>query len=272
MEEQKKTTAEKKAKGKGFSWSLIRWICMAPLAFIWWVFTFKMAGYSFTALVCLCLIGILLFYNVAELLDEKFPKPVKIIRRIFTVCLCIGLLVVGITEAIIIKASFGDPDKTCEYMVVLGAKVRADGPSVSLQNRIDKAYEYLTEHPDVIAVLSGGQGPDEHMTEARCMFDELVAMGIDADRLWMEDKATSTWENFQFSLELIEEKTGQRPTKLGVLSSEYHMFRSSLFADAFGVEFVGIPAHTSRVSQMINHFMREVAGVWHYILLGGSYD
>lgn len=87
MEEQKKTTAEKKAKGKGFPWSLIRWICMAPLAFIWWVFTFKMAGYSFTALVCLCLIGILLFYNVAELLDEKFPKPVKIIRRIFTVCL-----------------------------------------------------------------------------------------------------------------------------------------------------------------------------------------
>ena len=73
-------------------------------------------------------------------------------------------------------------------------------------------------------------------------------------------------------VELIEEETGQRPTKLGVLSSEYHMFRSSLFADAFGVEFVGIPAHTSRVSQMINHFMREVAGVWHYILLGGSYD
>ena len=66
MEEQKKTTAEKKAKGKGFPWSLIRWICMAPLAFIWWVFTFKMAGYSFTALVCLCLIGILLFYNVAD--------------------------------------------------------------------------------------------------------------------------------------------------------------------------------------------------------------
>lgn len=272
MEEKKETIAGKKASPKGFPWSAVRWALMVPLALIWWVFTFRMAGYSFSALVCLCLIGILLFYNVAKLLEKRFPKMVKLTRRIFTVCLCIGLLVVGVTEVIIIEASFGDPDQTCEYMLVLGAKVRADGPSVSLQNRIDKAYEYLVEHPQVIAVLSGGQGPDEHMTEAQCMFEELVAMGIDPQRLLLEDRATSTWENFQFSLDLIEKTTGVRPTKLGVLSSEYHMFRSSLFADAFGVEFVGIPAHTTRVSQMINHFMREVAGVWHYIILGGSYD
>ena len=75
-----------------------------------------------------------------------------------------------------------------------------------------------------------------------------------------------------FTLDLIEEKTGERPQKLGVLSSEYHLFRASLFADACGVDFVGVPARTSRISQAVNHFMREVAGVWHYILLGGQYD
>ena len=104
------------------------------------------------------------------------------------------------------------------------------------------------------------------------MYRELVSLGIDPKRLWIEDKATSTWENLHFSLNLIEEKTGQRPTKLGVLSSEYHLFRASLFAKACDVEFVGIPAQTSRLSQKINHFMREVAGVWHYLILGGQYD
>ena len=104
------------------------------------------------------------------------------------------------------------------------------------------------------------------------MRNELVAMGIDPERIWIEDKATSTWENLHFSLDLIEEKTGTRPEKIGVLSSEYHLYRASLFAKACGVEFVGVPAQTSRVSQMINHFMREVAGVWHYWLLGGQYD
>ena len=110
------------------------------------------------------------------------------------------------------------------------------------------------------------------MTEGQAMYDELIKLGIDPDRVWVEDKATSTWENLKLSLDLIQEKTGQRPEKLGVLSSEYHLFRASLLAKACQVEFVGIPAPTSRLSQMINHFMREVAGVWHYILLGGQYD
>ena len=124
----------------------------------------------------------------------------------------------------------------------------------------------------MIAIVSGGQGEDEPITEAEAMYDELVKLGIDPDRIWLEEKATSTWENINFALDLVEERTGQRPQKLGVVSSEYHLFRASLFARECGVEFVGIPAHTSRLSQMINHFMREVAGVWHYLVLGGQYD
>lgn len=258
-------------KMKHILWAL-RWLILIPLAGIWALFTFYIMGYSFSALVVACLMGIILFYNLADILVKRYPKPVKVVRRVFTVILCIGLLVCGITEALIIKASFGDADEQVDYVVVLGAKVREDGPSVSLQNRIDAAYEYLTAHPDAIAVVTGGQGADEPMSEAQCMYDHLVAMGIASDRVWMEDKATSTWENLQFSLKLIEEKTGKRPTKIGLLSSEYHLFRAKLFADACGVEAAGIPAHTTRLSQMINHFMREVAGVWHYILLGGQYS
>ena len=57
-----------------------------------------------------------------------------------------------------------------------------------------------------------------------------------------------------------------------MLSSEYHLFRASLFADACNVDSVLIPAQTSRLSQKINHFMREIAGVWHYLILGGQYE
>ena len=251
---------------------LLRWLILIPLAGIWVLFTYFMAGYSFSALVALCLMGILLFYNVCAILAPRFPVPVLLVRRVFTVILCIGLLVCGVTEILIIKASFGDPREQVDYVVVLGAKVRNDGPSVSLQNRIDAAYRYLTEHPQVIAVVTGGQGADEPMTEAQCMYEELVKLGISPERLWKEEKATSTWENLNLSLDLIEEKTGTRPQKIGLLSSEYHLFRAKLFAKECGVEAAGIPARTSRLSQMINHFMREVAGVWHYLLLGGQYD
>ena len=229
-------------------------------------------GYSFSALVCVCLIALILFYTFMPLVGLRYPVFAKWTVRIFSVLLAIGLTVVGVTEAIIIHASFGDPKEQVEYMVVLGAKVNADGPSVSLWDRICGAYEYLEDHPEVTAIVSGGQGTDEPITEAECMYRELVSLGIDPKRIWIEDEATSTWENLNFTLDLIEAKTGNRPEKMGVLSSEYHLFRASLFAKRCGVEFVGIPARTSRASQMINHFMREVAGVWHYLLLGGQYD
>lgn len=251
---------------------LLPWLSCGFLAALAFFLKFCVPGYSFSALVCLCLIAIILFYTFMPMVGLKFPAFAKITTRIFTVILAIGLLVVGVTEAVIIHASFGDPEETVEYVVVLGAKVNKDGPSVSLWDRICAAYEYLEEHPDVIAIVSGGQGTDEPITEAECMYRELVALGIDPKRIWREEEATSTWENLNFSLELIEEKTGQRPEKLGVLSSEYHLFRAGLQTRKCGVEFVGVPARTSRVSQMINHFMREVAGVWHYLLLGGQYD
>lgn len=235
-------------------------------------FKFMVPGYSFTALVCLLLVALILFYAFFPLLGGKFPKFTRLTLRICTVILIIGLLIVGVTEAIIIRHSFGDPTTEIEYMVVLGAKVRSNGPSVSLWDRIYGAQDYLLTHENVIAVVSGGQGADEPMTEAQAMYEALVALGVPPERIWLEEKATSTWENISFSLDLIEEKTGTRPEKIGVLSSEYHLFRASLLAKKCNVEFVGIPAETSRFSQKVNHFMREVAGVWHYLILGGQYE
>ena len=233
---------------------------------------FCIPGYSFSALVCICLIGIILFYTFMPLVGLKFPTLARLTTRAFTAVLILGLLVVGTTEAVIIRKSFGDPKAHVDYVVVLGAKVNRDGPSVSLWDRIYGAYNYLEAHPEVIAIVSGGQGPDEPMTEAKAMYDALVDMGIDPDRIWLEDNATNTWENIHFSLDLIEKTNGQHPRKLGVVSSEYHLFRAGLFTKENGVGFVGIPARTSRPSQMINHFMREVAGVWYFWILGGQYD
>ena len=255
--------------GTGRILALLICAALSGLAFF---LKFCIPGYSFSALVCICLIGIILFYTFLPLVGLKFPVLAKYTTRILTAVLILGLLVVGTTEAVIIRKSFGDPKEQVDYVVVLGAKVNKEGPSVSLWDRICAAYEYAEEHPEAILILSGGQGTDEPITEAECMFRELFWMGIDPDRLWCEGFATSTWENLHFSLDLIEEKTGQRPEKIGVLSSEYHLFRASLFAKACDVEFVGIPARTSRWGQRINHFMREVAGVWHYLILGGQYD
>lgn len=234
---------------------------------------FCVPGYSFSALVCLCILGVIVFYNVMPMVGQRFPTFARVTTQVVTVLLLLGAGLASVTEGLILRASFGNPQQEVDYIVVLGAKVNPDGPSVSLWDRITAAYHYLEAHPNVVAVLSGGQGADEPMSEAACMYQELVTLGIAPKQLRIEDAATSTWENLKFSLDLLEAETGQRPTRLGVLSSEYHLFRAELQAKKAGItEFVGIPARTSHVTQSVNHFLREVAGVWHYLLLGGQYD
>ena len=251
---------------------ILLWALCGILAVGAYILKYVLWGYGFSALVCCCLIALILFYTLMPLAAVPFPIAYKWIMRIVTVCLIIGILIVGITEALVIKASFGTPHESVDYLLVLGAKVRVTGPSASLWDRIYAAADYLKAHPNTVAIVSGGQGDDEPWPEAGVMCQELVNLGIEPERIWMEDKATSTWENINFTLDLIEARTGTRPDELGILSSEYHLFRSSLFAKKCGIGFVGVPARTSRMGQTINHFMREVAGVWHFLLLGGQYD
>ena len=228
-------------------------------------------GHSFLGLVSFALAALISCYYLIAMLRAGAPMTAKVLNTFLTACLILGLIAFGITESIIVRASAGDPDRDHQYIVVLGAKVNGTSPSLSLNDRIGAAYAYLKAHPDTVAVLSGGQGPDEGISEAQCMFNELTARGIPARRLWLEDRSTSTWENLNLSLDLIEEKTGTRPETIGLVSSEYHLYRAGLFARDCGVTAVGIPAKTSWLTIRINYFMREVGGIWHYLVLGGQY-
>jgi uncharacterized SAM-binding protein YcdF (DUF218 family) len=228
-------------------------------------------GHKFLGLCCFCLTGLLICYFLIGILTRHHIVTGKVLRTILSCLLCFGILIFLGTEIIILNASKGSPETDCPYIVVLGAKVNGTSPSLSLSDRIRAAENYLKAHPDTIAVLSGGQGPDEGIPEAECMFNELTKRGIDESRLWLESRSTSTWENLNFSLDIIEEKAGVRPDSIGLLSSEYHLFRAGLFAKDCGVEAIGIPAATSWPSIRLNYFLREAAGVWHYILLGGQY-
>lgn len=228
-------------------------------------------AYRFTSLMFAGIAALIACYILLHLFRREHLMAAKVLRTVLSSVLLIGICIVLVTGSLILRAGVGENQKDCEYIVVLGAKVNGTSPSLSLGERIKAAAEYLTAHPRAIAVVSGGQGPDEGIAEAQCMYNELTARGIDPQRIWMEDKATSTWENLQFSLNLIEERTGTRPTEIGLISSEYHMYRATLFARDCGVTAVSIPATTTRIAIRINYTLREVAGVWHYLILGGTY-
>ncbi len=232
-------------------------------------FQFAMVGYRFSALICFGVAALIACYWLLAVLSEKHRRGAVILRRLLTVCVCIGVVLAAVTGVVIGLAGRGSPETECEYIIVLGAAVHGNAPSLSLCNRLDAAYAYLTAHPDAICIVSGGKGDGEQISEARCMYDYLTARGIAPERIWMEERAANTEENLAFSLALIQARTGSRPETVGIVSSEYHLFRAGLFAREQGVTAVGIPGKTEKVSLRINYFLREIAGVWHYYVFGG---
>ena len=175
----------------------------------------------------------------------------------------------GIIEIPIISASRTDKNPQAEYIIVLGAGVNGTYPSLSLRNRLDAAYEYLISYPEAKAVVSGGQGPGEDVTEAYCMKNWLIKKGISSDRIIEESKSTSTIENLSYSLEKIKADGGSESNEIAILSSEYHLYRAKKMAKNVGINAKGVAAHTTLPVMKINYFIREGFAVTYMTIFRG---
>lgn len=144
-----------------------------------------------------------------------------------------------------------------EFVVVLGAQVQGDQPSLTLKKRLDLAYTYLTEHPDAEVVVSGGQGPDEQYTEASVMAKYLIARGIGEDRIVREEKASDTRENLAFSRALVE-SLGIDTSKVLIITSDFHLCRAKFLARKQGMQAYGLASQTWPEILRVNYLLREV--------------
>ena len=119
-----------------------------------------------------------------------------------------------------------------QIMVILGCQVMPWGPSILLQDRLDKALDYLKENPDITVVVSGGQGSNEPSTEAEAMYNYLVANGADGERILLEDTSRSTWENLNNTLALLKrEGYDAQLGEILVVSNGFHLARVRLLVD-----------------------------------------
>lgn len=226
-------------------------------------------GYDFTGLFLLGLAALIPMYHGIKWLSVHHRGLGKGLHMALTLFLALFFLAMTVTAGIIVRSSRGTAEPESRYLVVLGAGVNGTVPSRSLRERLDAAYEYLTEHADSVAIVSGGQGSGEDITEAQCMYDYLTDKGIDPERVWMEPEATSTLENLRYSLSVIQERTGLRPGKIAIVSSEYHLHRAGIFSGWLDVDAELVPARTGILPLRWNYYLREIFAVWYYSLFGG---
>lgn len=180
-----------------------------------------------------------------------------------------GGLLFGFVFALVVTANIllclNKRAKTETTVIVLGCRVRRDGQSTVLNTRLKAAYDYLTAHGDARCILSGGQGNDEPVAESRYLYDRLVEMGIDKERLYIEDRSTTTEENIKLS-KIIIEKHGL-PNRVTVITSGFHQYRAHRFAKQNGLEPYSHSARTP-FHLLFIYYIREICGVAHMIFIG----
>ena len=245
---------------------MIGWLISLLFLVIGGIFYVCVSGCGFLGIVFL-VVAVICAIDSLLALWEKY-KAVRVAKTVWSI-LVILVLVASVVTLIPVLRGPVNAQGGSDYVIVLGCGVRGTEPSECLQDRIDRAYIYLEENPEAICVATGGQGSDENISEAQCIFNYLTAMGIDGSRIWMENQATSTIENFRYSIALIQEKTGHVPASVTVLSSEYHLYRASIMAEDCDLNANFVAAPTSKPLIRVSYSIREVFALWKYLLVGG---
>lgn len=177
--------------------------------------------------------------KIYELWKEKRMRlPIVVV-----VAMIVTIIILVIVEtSCMISACSKEPAENAT-VVVLGCKVNGDKPSLSLEERLVEAYAYLRDNPEAACIVTGGKGDDENISEAECMYRWLLDKRIEAERIYKEDRATSTKENILYAKEMIEEN--DLNSNIAVITSDYHTYRAEITAKEVGLGFGSSPSHTS---------------------------
>lgn len=256
---------------------MITWVSAAAalICLVYYAIIVLYAGFS-TSFSWIWLVGAALFALTGwgnyeyRLHPKKFPLWVPVAG---STILMAALAVFVVVEVMVFMGAASGDEKNLDYVIVLGTKVKEQGISKSLKARLDKAIEYSQENPGTILILSGGKGADEPVSEAEAMFDYLSYNGVPEEQMVLEQISTSTVENIAYSKVLIdrleEEKIKERqrrgpiirsaapdgfaevekrPIQVGVLTSNFHVFRARMIAEKWGIPKVyGIPSKSDPV-------------------------
>ena len=205
---------------------------------------FNLGGFFGAAVSGTLSAAFFLWEKTSRLLNSLWDNPRgRLLLFAAAVLACIFAVYAVIVSVVMIRAAGNSSPDENTTLVVLGCKVKNGRPSRMLARRISTAYSFLSAHSNVKAVVSGGKGDDEAISEAQCMRDVLAARGISPDRIYMEERSVNTAQNLSFTMQLIR-KCGLCEN-ITIVTDGYHQLRASIIAKRNGINSRRISAVTS---------------------------
>lgn len=245
----------------------ILFLCVGILSLLYYLVCVAYAGLGLSFSWIWLLLSGFCFVR-GHMLTRKLEGKTKVqvptwLVNIYRICWIVGLAFFIMIESQVILSMNTEPKDHLSYVIVLGAGVDGTIPTRPLLLRIQTAYEYMIQNPDTILIASGGQGRDEEISEAECIRNTLMEMGLDESRILIEDQSRDTIENIRNSYELIPDQERE----VGIITNGFHIWRSVLIAKSQGhVNVSGVPAKTL-MPVGIHYIVREFFGYLKWKLL-----
>ena len=151
-----------------------------------------------------------------------------ILKVIAGIIALLGLSLLGFTCFVGIRGFVSGSAET-KNALVLGMALENGKPNQDLLNRVKRAEEYLSEHPDSMLICTGGNKTETSPSEAEVMKDLLMQDGVAEDKIILEDQASMTLANFRNTAKMIDPNA-----PVTVITNSYHMHRSLYFAKKAG--------------------------------------
>ena len=173
--------------------------------------------------------------------------------KIISILFWIGIVFFLIVEGFLIFFGNNVAKPDADYAIVLGAQVRGTTPSKTLEMRIQTAAYYLNENPNTIVICSGGQGTGEDISEAYAIQQGLIRLGIDEERISLEERSTNTVENLTYSMEFLE-NTSQNVV---IITSNFHCFLAVKLAKKLGLQNISSLGASELMVTTPQYYVRE---------------
>jgi len=188
------------------------------------------------------------------------------LKRFTALCYAVAFCIFLVCGTLMARAKHDAASVDADAVIVLGAAVHGDRVTWVLENRLLAAKDFLDAHPDAICVVTGGQGPGESVSEGSAMKKYLIEQGIAEHRIYAEERAANTIENFQNSKIILDAVLGTN-ARLAFVTTDFHVYRAGRVAAAQGIDAVGIAAQDVWYLRL-NNFLRECVGICVYALRG----
>ena len=228
--------------------------------------TFFGTFFSFSVVWLLCAV----FFAVLAVLQKKkllrtiffkIKRNVKIFLGVF-VFLC--AVICGVTLFFICNPRLSDGKEKVQYVILLGGGITKDAElTLSVQNRVRVAGEYLKKQPQAISVVTGGKGRFAPCPESDVLKPTLESYGIEGKRVLAENMAKDTIENFLFSVKILSEHENKSVQEslnapVAVVTSDFHGARAERLAKRIGfTDVYGVASKTPALF-VLNSYSREI--------------